>query len=83
MSRAEELLKQINKRIESLDVGDTPGNLYDPIYYIMKLGGKRLRPLLTLLSYELFSGSVPEEMIDPALKLGNAVLASAGRDEGF
>ena len=40
MSRAEELLKQINKRIESLDVGDTPGNLYDPIYYIMKLGGK-------------------------------------------
>lgn len=31
-----------------------PRNLYEPIHYIMKLGGKRMRPVLTLMSAELF-----------------------------
>ncbi len=34
-----------------------PNNLYDPIHYILQLGGKRLRPVLTLMSCEIFSGS--------------------------
>jgi geranylgeranyl diphosphate synthase type II len=34
-----------------------PQNLYDPIYYILDLGGKRLRPVLTLMSCELFGTS--------------------------
>ena len=33
-----------------------PKNLYDPINYILELGGKRLRPTLTLLSAEIFDG---------------------------
>ena len=31
-----------------------PRNLYEPIHYIMKLGGKRMRPVLTLMSAEVF-----------------------------
>ncbi len=31
-----------------------PRNLYEPIHYIMKLGGKRMRPVLTLMSAEIF-----------------------------
>ncbi len=31
-----------------------PRNLYEPIHYIMKLGGKRIRPVLTLMSAEIF-----------------------------
>ncbi len=31
-----------------------PKNLYDPIHYIMELGGKRMRPVLTLMSAEVF-----------------------------
>lgn len=31
-----------------------PQNLYNPIHYILDLGGKRIRPVLTLLSAELF-----------------------------
>ena len=34
----------------------TPSNLYDPLNYFMNLGGKRIRPLLTLMSVELFGG---------------------------
>ena len=31
-----------------------PRNLYEPIHYILKLGGKRIRPVLTLMSAEVF-----------------------------
>lgn len=40
----------------SRDVYKEPENLYHPIQYILKLGGKRLRPILTLLSCDIFSG---------------------------
>ncbi len=46
---------------------DQPQNLYDPIHYILQLGGKRLRPVLTMMSCDIFSGSYK-----PAL---NAALA--------
>ena len=31
-----------------------PKNLYDPIHYILNVGGKRLRPTLTMLSADIF-----------------------------
>ncbi|MCX7548440.1 polyprenyl synthetase family protein [Xanthomarina sp. F1114] len=34
-----------------------PESLYNPINYILKLGGKRLRPVLTLMAAEIFNGS--------------------------
>ena len=34
-----------------------PKNLYEPIHYILQLGGKRLRPVLTMMSCDIFSGS--------------------------
>lgn len=34
-----------------------PKNLYDPIHYILNLGGKRIRPVLTLMSAEIFGAS--------------------------
>ena len=38
-------------------IGGSPASLYDPVHYILKIGGKRLRPVLTLLSCDIFSGS--------------------------
>ena len=46
----------------------TPSNLYDPLNYFMNLGGKRIRPLLTLMSVELFGGKV-EEAFPSALSI--------------
>ncbi len=39
-----------------------PKNLYDPIEYIMSLGGKRMRPILVLMSCDLFDGDISEAM---------------------
>ncbi len=43
-----------------------PKNLYEPINYILGLGGKRLRPILTLMTAELFGGRM-EDAMDAAL----------------
>lgn len=45
-----------------------PTGLYAPVNYIMELGGKRLRPILALLGYELF-----QEDYQPALPLAYAI----------
>ncbi|WP_452598007.1 polyprenyl synthetase family protein [Pontimicrobium sp. MEBiC01747] len=45
-----------------------PENLYAPINYILKLGGKRLRPVLTLMTAELFNCSY-EKALDAALSI--------------
>ncbi len=44
----------IEAEIKKQKFGSAPSSLYDPIRYIMGLGGKRLRPLLTLLAYSLY-----------------------------
>lgn len=46
--------KIIEDQIDDLNFPKEPENLYDPLRYFMKLGGKRMRPILTLLSAELF-----------------------------
>ena len=43
-----------------------PEQLYDPIAYALDLGGKRLRPVLVLLSCDLFGGNI-EEAVFPAM----------------
>ena len=43
-----------------------PRNLYEPIEYILELGGKRLRPVLTLMTAEVFNESF-EKALDAAL----------------
>ena len=45
-----------------------PKNLYEPINYILKLGGKRLRPVLTLMTAELFNCNY-EKALDAALSV--------------
>lgn len=47
-------LQWIEAEIKKQRFGSVPSSLYDPIRYIMSLGGKRLRPLLMLLSYSLY-----------------------------
>ena len=56
------LIDSINSEIDKLDLDHQPVELYEPIRYILDLGGKRLRPLLTLLSYNIFKGN-PQEVV--------------------
>lgn len=54
--------------LEDFAVNKEPGNLYEPINYILTLGGKRLRPILTLMSAEVF-GAHPQHAMDAALSI--------------
>jgi geranylgeranyl diphosphate synthase type II len=44
----------ISSHFSTLTLEKEPNNLYEPIRYILSLGGKRLRPILTLMSAEVF-----------------------------
>ncbi|MEM9324000.1 MAG: polyprenyl synthetase family protein [Bacteroidota bacterium] len=66
MHATEELRQKLTQRISQLQYGENPHNLYEPIRYIMSLGGKRLRPLLVLLSYQL-RGAKVDDIVDIAL----------------
>ena len=46
----------------------SPENLYEPIQYILNLGGKRIRPLLVLMSADLF-GKKYKEAVNAALAI--------------
>ncbi|MDZ7648213.1 MAG: polyprenyl synthetase family protein [Cytophagales bacterium] len=54
MNSATSLVKLVEQEIKKQRFGSNPKSLYDPIHYIMRLGGKRLRPLLALLAYSLY-----------------------------
>ena len=58
----------IEREIARLDFPLQPSNLYDPLRYFMQLGGKRMRPILTLLGAELF-GEQKENAINAALSV--------------
>jgi geranylgeranyl diphosphate synthase type II len=58
----------IEREIARLDFPLQPSNLYDPLRYFMQLGGKRMRPILTLLGAELF-GEKKENAINAALSV--------------
>lgn len=59
MPSATDTLQQwIEKEISKNKFGKQPVSLYEPIRYLMSLGGKRMRPLLTLLAYSLYKRDV-------------------------
>src|SRR5690554_5725413 len=68
---AEELHRKINKEIEKRSArlsAMKPAGLYEPVSYSLEGGGKRLRPLLLLMAYNLFS-----EQVDDALPAAVAI----------
>ena len=57
---SEQLFKQIHNYIENLSYTHEPKGLYEPIEYVLSLGGKRLRPVLMLLAYNLYKEDVEQ-----------------------
>ena len=62
MQSIEKLQNLVNKAIAETEYKAKPSELYEPITYLMKLGGKRMRPVLVLLSTELFGGDVTKAL---------------------
>ena len=53
-----ELLEKINDYISKLTYAKNPRGLYEPIEYAMSLGGKRVRPVLMMMAYNLYHDDV-------------------------
>jgi len=63
-----EVLKRYQDFLQSSDENREPVNLYEPISYLMNLGGKRMRPVLALLAFSTF-----RKIDDNSLQLAHAI----------
>lgn len=68
MKTADEFLQLINRYLDSLPYDRKPASLYAPIKYVLSMGGKRIRPTLMLLAYNLFKDD-PEKILSSACAL--------------
>jgi len=68
MKSIQELSAIISEELVRIEYPKTPRSLYEPIDYILGLGGKRMRPILVLMAYQLFDKNI-EKAISPALAI--------------
>lgn len=62
------MLEKINDYIKNLPLDREPHGLYEPIEYVLSLGGKRIRPMLMLMAYELWKDD-SEKILPQAVAL--------------
>ena len=55
---ATQLLDKVNAYLKSMPYSRPPKGLYEPIAYELSLGGKRIRPVLMLMAYNLYQENV-------------------------
>src|ERR1700760_621149 len=68
MRKLSDLQAIISTQVNQLTFPAYPAELYEPIKYILSLGGKRMRPALLLMACDLFGGDV-QKAISPALAI--------------
>jgi geranylgeranyl diphosphate synthase type II len=68
MKKLEDLQELISEAVEKLTFPGYPAELYEPITYILSIGGKRMRPALLLMACDLFGGDV-DAAVPPALAI--------------
>ena len=65
---SDEILQRVNDYLSSLPYDRKPASLYEPVQYVLAIGGKRIRPVLALLGYNLWREQ-PEDILMPAIGL--------------
>jgi geranylgeranyl diphosphate synthase type II len=68
MKSSNEILKSVNDFLDQLPYERKPQSLYNPIRYVLSIGGKRIRPVLMLMAYNLYKDE-PETILMPACGL--------------
>ena len=68
MKTSEEILKLVNDYLAQLPYNREPQSLYEPIKYVLSMGGKRVRPVLMLLAYNMYKEN-PESILSSACAL--------------
>ena len=64
----DELLGMVNRALDEERYNRQPVSLYEPIKYVLSMGGKRIRPVLMLLSYNLYKDN-PADILVQAVGL--------------
>ncbi len=65
---AKELLSLFNHYLEQVPYNRQPQSLYEPVKYVLSLGGKRIRPVLMMLAYQMYKDN-PESILPQACAL--------------
>ena len=68
MLTPKEILNKVNEFIDGLTYDRKPESIYEPIRYVLSIGGKRIRPVLMLLAYNMYKDD-PEHILMPACAL--------------
>ena len=61
--------RTVKEIFEEIEFPAAPAGLYDPLRYMISIGGKRIRPKLCILTYSIFKDDLYNEIIEPALAL--------------
>lgn len=67
MNALEKYIKLIDKELTDIHFPDSPHDLYTSIGYFLNIGGKRVRPILTLIAFELFDSPINQRALDAAM----------------
>lgn len=65
-ARIEEIVTRL---FDNIEFPAQPGGLYEPLRYMIRIGGKRIRPRLCLTAYFLYSNELSDEILEPAAAL--------------
>ena len=65
---ANEVLEKVNAYLAKIPFDRQPASLYEPVKYVLSIGGKRVRPVLMLMAYNLFKDDV-DSILSSALAL--------------
>lgn len=68
MLTIDEIITKVSEYIDRLQYPSAPANLYEPIRYILSIGGKRIRPTLMLMAYNMYKDT-PELILPQAAGL--------------
>lgn len=67
---SEAYINQVVREIfDEIEFPAAPAGLYDPLRYMIGIGGKRIRPRLCILAYSIFKDDLYDEIVEPAMAL--------------
>ena len=59
----------VRQLFDGISFTSEPKGLYDPLRYMIEIGGKRIRPRLCLTAYAMFRDSIGEDILEPAMAM--------------
>lgn len=62
MYTSDEILTKVNEALSAVEYPAQPKGLYEPIRYVLSMGGKRIRPVILLLCYHLYREDIEKAM---------------------